>query len=230
MVFDPEASKVVKERAHLHRMLERELWVFGEQFNMMFSERSLTTALQQHLALLGRDAKDAQSVRLTDGKIGRLDLMLSAKAKDHDRIRHLVVELKAPGVNGRSEQADQIKKYARAVVADPQFADLNAEWDFVLIVADMDNEVQRDVNQHGRERGILDQSEIDPNSPVRYRVWVKRWSEVLDEAERRLDFYQQSLRHDPSLEDIRSYLNAHHGDVIPEGLFAAADSAEASIE
>lgn len=227
MVFDEDASKVVKERKHLHTMLESELWVFGEQFNMMFSERGLTHALRQHLAMLGRDPKDAEKVRLTDGSTGRLDLMLSAKTKEHDRIRHLVVELKAPAVKATDKEASQIKKYARAVVADRQFADMNSEWDFVLLVTDYDDSVRKDINQDGRPPGILDQSRIDPNSPVNYRVWVKKWNEVLDEAERRLDFYQQNLKHDPTIDDVRQYLMEHHGDVIPQDLFPE-DEAKAS--
>lgn len=219
MIFDNEASVVVKERKHLHTMLESELWVFGEQFNMMFSERGLSHALQQHLAMLGRDPKEAGKVRLTDGGTGRLDLMLSAKTKEHDRIRHLVVELKAPAVKATDTEASQIKKYARAVVANPQFADMRSEWDFILLVTDYDESVRGDINQEGRPSGILDQSRIDPNSPVNYRVWVKKWSEVLDEAGRRLDFYQQSLNHDPTFDDVRAYLMENHGDVIPQGLF-----------
>ncbi len=219
MIFDDDASRIVKERKHLHTMLESELWVFGEQFNMMFSERGLTQALRQHLTMLGRDAEEAKRVLLTDGGQGRIDLMLSAKTKEHDRIRHLVVELKAPAIKATDKEASQIKKYARAVVSNPQFADMRSEWDFMLLVTDYDDSVRGDINQDGRPSGILDQSRVDPNSPVNYRVWVKKWSEVIDEAERRLEFYQQSLNHDPSLEDVRAYLLENHGDVIPEGLF-----------
>lgn len=226
MIFDDEASNIVKERKHLHTMLESELWVFGEQFNMMLSERGLTRALQQHLTMLGRDPKKAEKVPLVDGGTGRLDLMLSAKAKEHDRIRHLVVELKAPAVKATDAEASQIKKYARAVVTNPQFADMHSEWDFILLVTDYDESVRGDINQEGRPSGILDQSRIDPNSPVNYRVWVKKWSEVLDEAEQRLDFYQRSLNHDPTLDDVRGYLVEHHGNVIPHGLFPVDEGME----
>lgn len=96
MVFDPEANKMVGEREHLHRILERELWVFGEQYNFMVSERGLTAALDRHLELLGKDRTDKTPVKRLDGTVGRLDLLLSAAATEHDRNRHLVVELKAP--------------------------------------------------------------------------------------------------------------------------------------
>jgi hypothetical protein len=77
----------------------------------------------------------------------------------------------------------------------------------------------KDVARLSRTSGILDQSEIDPTSPVNYRVWVKRWSEILDEAEQRLQYVQDSLRHDPTIQDVKNYLSRNHGDVLPDGLF-----------
>lgn len=222
LVFEPEANDMVKEREHLHKILERESWVFGEEFNMMTSELGLTRALHHHLALLGRDTKNVTPVKTVDGKMGRLDLMLSVHAQEHDRIRHLVVELKAPSVTACDTEANQIKKYARAVLADQQFSDVRADWDFMLIVNDYNDEVRKDISQVGRQRGILDQSEVDPDSPVQYRVWVRKWSEVFDGIDKRLDYYKKGLEHDPSMDDIRTYLTDHHGDVLPEGLFDPA--------
>lgn len=122
LVFDPEASQLTRERDHLHKLLARELWIFGEQFNMMISERSLTAVLDRHLELLGRTREDRQSVTRLDGTVGRVDLLLSAAAADHDRNRHLVIELKAPKVVAAEAELRQIKSYAKAVVADARFA------------------------------------------------------------------------------------------------------------
>lgn len=220
IVFDPETKGMVKERDNLHKILERESWVFGEQFNMMSSEIGLTNALRQHLHVLGRDTKSVTSVTKTDGTQGRLDMMFSVVAKEQDRNRHLVVELKAPSITAGAGEAAQIKNYARAIVADQQFAGTHTVWDFMLVVNDYDDGVRKDINQIGRERGILDESELDPDSPVRYRVWVRRWSEILEAADKRHLYYKDGLEHDPSLDDIRRYLKKHHGDVLPADLFA----------
>ncbi|HMU79997.1 MAG TPA: hypothetical protein PKC57_07055, partial [Microthrixaceae bacterium] len=202
MVFDPESKGLVKERDNLHRVLERESWVFGEQFHMMSSEIGLTNALRHHLRLLGREDTPVTPVTKVDGTQGRLDLMFSVAAKEQDRNRHLVVELKAPHVVAGSKEAAQIKDYARAIVEDPQFAGTHTVWDFMLVVNDYDRGVQKDINQVGRPRGILDESEIDPDSPVSYRVWVRRWSEVLESADKRMLYYKDNLAHDPSLADF----------------------------
>lgn len=228
MVFDPEVNSMVKERAHLHRILESELWVFGEEFNLMASEVGLTAVLERHLHLLGERPTDSSPVRRLDGTIGRLDLLLSAAATEHDRNRHLVVELKAPRVVVTAKELQQIKSYAKAVAADARFADSGTVWDFWLVTAEMDDEVKGDARQKDRPRGLAWEPDDKLFPATTVRVWVKTWGELLEEGRRRLEYFRASLQHNPSMEDAHQYLAANHGDVIPERLATfplAADSA-----
>ncbi|WP_329121654.1 hypothetical protein [Streptomyces sp. NBC_01465] len=48
----------VLERTGLHHLLENECWVFGEEYALHASDRSLTEVLKQHCALLGRCVPD----------------------------------------------------------------------------------------------------------------------------------------------------------------------------
>jgi hypothetical protein len=52
---------------------------------------------------------------------------------------------------------------------------------------------------------------------------VRDWGGIIEEAKRRLDYFQKSLQHDPSLDDARDYLARHHANVIPEGLLSTRD-------
>ena len=54
LLFDPVHVPSVLERAHLHKMIENEPWLFGEEFSMHVSDRSLTALLKAHVELLGR--------------------------------------------------------------------------------------------------------------------------------------------------------------------------------
>ncbi|POH73443.1 ATP-binding protein [Arthrobacter glacialis] len=226
MVFDPEASKMVGERAHLHQILESELWVFGEQHNLMISERGLTAVLGRHLEVLGETRRDTTPVKLLDGKQARVDLLLSAAATEHDRNRHLVVELKAPKIVAGLKELTQIKAYAKAVARDPQFASTTTEWDFWLVTSKIDDDVRQEANQVGRERGLVFQPDLPDAPGAKVRVWVRDWGQIIDDAKRRLDYFQKSLQHDPSLDDARDYLRRHHGDVIPLGLLAGDQSSD----
>jgi len=221
MVFDPDASKMVGERAHLHRILESELWVFGEQYNLMISERGLTAALDRHLELLDEPRTDSTPVKLLDGRSGRLDLLLSVAATEHDRNRHLVVELKAPKVVAGQKELAQIKAYAKAMAKDPRYASSTTEWDFWLVTGEIDEDVRQEANQRGRERGLVFEPDLPEAPGAKVRVWVRDWGQIIDDARRRLDYFQKSLQHDPSLDDARDYLRRNHGDVIPEGLLVS---------
>lgn len=223
MVFDPETNGMVNERENLHKILENELWIFGEEYNLnlMVSERGLTHALDRHLQLLGEGRAGAAPVRRLDGTTGRLDLLLSAAATEHDRNRHLVVELKAPKIVATNRELSQIKSYAKAVAADPRFADTNTIWDFWLVTAKVDDNVQQERTQRGRSRGLAFEPELPGAPHAKVRVWVKTWGELVQEATRRLSYFQESLQHDASLADAREYLARIHGDVIPEGLLSS---------
>jgi hypothetical protein len=225
LVFDPDASELTREREHLHRMLERELWVFGEQYNMMISERSLTAVLDRHLHILGRSREDRKSVRKLDGKVGRVDLLLSAAATEHDRNRHLVIELKAPDVVASYAELKQIKDYAKAVYQDARFANSATVWDFWLVTAEMDDDVRQDASQRDRPRGLVHEPNLADRPDTSVRVWARTWNEIIEDAKHRLSYFRNGLDHDPSLEHALEYLRRQHGDVIPLDLLPESEGA-----
>ncbi|GAB3348443.1 hypothetical protein [Modestobacter lapidis] len=75
----------------------------------MSSERGLTQLLRTHLKLEGLPTKDASPVKRWDGKTGRIDLHLAERYQEHDRVRHLVVELKAPDITIGRHELDQVE-------------------------------------------------------------------------------------------------------------------------
>ena len=55
LLFKPESTATLLERSQLHRILAGETWIFGEEFNLMGDDSSLTTVLKAHLSELGRE-------------------------------------------------------------------------------------------------------------------------------------------------------------------------------
>ncbi|MGO9650710.1 ATP-binding protein [Mycobacterium sp.] len=214
LLFDPVDAKNVGERDHLHRILERELWIFGEAYYVMNSERGLTEMLRTHLKLEGLPTKGVEPVTRWDGKTGRVDLHLAAKTQEFDRTRHLVVELKAPDIRlGRSE-LDQVEDYANTVLSNSALATDKAEWDFVLVGTDMDDVARRRVRNNDFEVGQFWGPEPEPGQP-RVRAFVRRWRNILDENRRRLAFMTTNLEHDPTLEEGLGHIREHYGDLLP---------------
>lgn len=213
MVFDPEVSGKVKERSELHRILEREQWIFGEHYHLMVSDQSLDAVLKRHLQALGREpaATGLTPVRRDDGTVGIVDLMLGQASRGSQGREHLVIELKAPKVRITQKEAGQIKSYAEAVANDPQFADTQVQWDFWIISTDMDGIVRRDATQPNEPPGrIANWGNV--------RVWAKTWAEIVNDCEARLHYYREQLDHDPAAQHASEYLQRVHGKLTPEPL------------
>lgn len=211
LVFEPDISRTVKERRELHKILERETWVFGDTYTLMVSDQSLNVVLERHLKALGREPENGAStpVLREDGRQGIVDLMLGRAHRGSSGREHLVVELKAPKVKIGLDEVGQIKSYAQAVANDPQFYDANVSWDFWVVSTQMDDIVRRDATAPNRPPGCI--AEWDGG----VRIWARTWSEIIDDCERRLHFYRERLNHDPATEHALEYLRRVHGEAMP---------------
>jgi len=223
LLFDPADSQTVGERDHLHRILERELWIFGEAYHLMSSERGLTELLRTHLRLEGLPAKDALPVTRWDGRTGRVDLHLAAKYQEHDRVRHLVVELKAPDITVGRKELDQVEDYGNAILSGSQFSSATAHWDLILVATSLDdiarNRIQGDDFELGRFWGPTPK----PGQP-RVTAYVRRWRDVIDENKRRLDFVTSALEHDPTISEGLAYVREKYADLLPPSFAVLANS------
>jgi hypothetical protein len=224
LLFDPDDSGKVGERDHLHKVLEHELWVFGESYHLMSTERSLTELLRNHLKLDGLPTKDVETVRRWDGKTGRTDLHLAAKNKEHDRIRHLVVELKAPDITASRKELDQVEDYANAILSTAAFTGDRTSWDLTLVVTDYDDLVRRRIKGDDFELGLFFEPQKEQGRPL-VRAYVRRWRDVIDENKRRLEFMTNALEHDPSITEGLQYVRSEYEDLLPEELRAATATA-----
>lgn len=208
MVFDTKTSKRVKERKELHRILEKELWVFGDEYALLASDKGLDEVLARHLEVLRppgakRKRANTTAVRRADGTRGIVDLMLSQQRRGVDQREHLVVELKRPSVTITQVEAAQIKSYADAVATDPQFNAINVHWDFWIISSDLDSTVSRDATQLNLPNGQI-------AAWGNIRIWAKTWSQVIDECDTRLRHFRDALEYDASREHAADYINRAH--------------------
>jgi hypothetical protein len=149
ILFEHEAKQRLKERSQLHKILETNTWIFGEEFNLWASDRELTTVLRTHKEKLDPELIIDEPVKLMTRKRGIVDLMLSRSQKRHraDDYEHLVVELKAPKVKITSKELTQIKDYALSVSRDPRYHRVSGvRWHFWIVSDEYDDFVQSEIN------------------------------------------------------------------------------------
>jgi hypothetical protein len=197
LLFDSDVRQAIRERDQLHEILAQDrTWVFGEEYALVVSDKTLTKVIEAHLDQLGEERPILGPVADAGGnRRRRVDLMLSKAVRRPDGLRHLVVELKRPSkVLGQAE-LNQITNYAIAVSKDPAFKSPEVTWDFWLVGDDYDDYVEAMVNQDHLPHGVAVQKHP-------YTVRVRRWAEILEENRKRLHFYRDHL--DYQAEDDRS--------------------------
>ena len=210
LVFAPEVRQRVTERDELHRILEDQCWVFGEEYAPHLSDRSLNAVLAEHCRLLGRDAPAPDPVLREDGRRARVDLMLSRVARHRKGERHhLVVELKRPSVVLRMPEFSQINSYAEAVMPDDRFREPTVTWDFWLVGNAMDKTLRHMAHQLDRIPGCA-------VSTPRLRIMVKTWGEIIEDCQERLRFHSTHLEYQSATEHAMDYLVRTHGDAVTE--------------
>ncbi len=200
-VFDDHWRKVIRERGGLDVLIRDHTWIFGEEFHIALQEVGLTRVMQRVAEAAGKKAP--KRVLKDDGKTGRLDSFLGRIIPGPHQARHeyLIIELKRPSVNASRQHLDQITDYARTLVTQPDYANTDTRWSFFLVVGDYDAAVEELVTQEHREPGLA----VDKSN---YRVWVKRWSEIIRDAEARLQFIQDKLKVQVSDREITERLRA----------------------
>jgi len=189
LVFDEPSKSHLLERRQLHRILADHTWIFGEEFNLSVDDRSLTSVLNAHLKLLGREPEDkAAAVLREDGSVGIVNLMLSRlipQPRSEER-EHLVIELKAPTVDIDGAAMLQIQSYALAVADDER--DTKTRWVFWAVSNNVRDSVRKSARQRNRPEGVYYEDEEQ-----RITIWVKTWGQVIQECKGRLQFYREQL-------------------------------------
>jgi hypothetical protein len=192
MLFDKDLKETFKERSQLHQILKDNTWVFGEEFALTVSDRSLTEVLRAHAKAQKMSVIIDEPVKRPGGRKGIVDLMLSRKipTNTEEELSHLVIELKAPTVKASSKETEQIKSYAFAVQKDERFRGIQTRWSFWLVVNDMDDYVQLETQLKEKPDGLLWDSP-DPKMPS--KVWVKTWAQVIHDCRIRLKIFKDAL-------------------------------------
>ena len=232
ILFDHEAKGRLKERSQLHKILETNTWIFGEEFNLWASDRELTTVLKIHKEKLDPDLIIDEPVKLLTRNRGIVDLMLARSQKRHraDEYEHLVIELKAPKVKLTSKELTQIKDYALSVARDPRYHRVaGVRWHFWLVSDEYDDFVQSEIaSGPDPDRRLVNRS-------ANVSIGVKTWGEILDENNARLQFVKEALEHNADEGQALAFLEERHrefleGVVIQDDAEEQADADQAVVE
>jgi len=212
LIYDYKKS--LKERSQLHKILAENTWIFGEEFHLTLSDKSLNAVLQKHINILGREnVNPTTPVLRDDGSIGIVDLMLSRTTPQPrgDRHTHLIIELKRPSQKIDMNVLSQTQQYALAVSRDERFVNLDTEWVFWALSNEMSDDAKQMSQQVNRAEGIVFQAK-------NITVWSMPWSKVFESCKSRLRFFKEKLGYESDDESTLQHLHRLYNQYLPEEL------------
>ena len=187
-----EISKNVKERKELHKILEKMLWIFGEEYSHaanLLSDKNLQNNLKElrDKTMQYKADKDVDNIR--DVPIGLksiTDLFLYSEIRpDQEHRKVLIVELKAPKVKLSTKEIDQVVRYAYEI-ENSSFAPSKVSFEVWLVGSDISGAAAFKLT--GKDKDELQ------TSSERVQIKVKKWSDILEESRRRLSYMSQLLK------------------------------------
>lgn len=177
------------ERDHVQKMIEKHYWIFGEQYHLVSAaEPKFEQALRKWIHLLRGEDKDIK-VDHPD-KQGEMDIFAVRQDLLNNTIKNIIVELKNPKVDLGKDQYDQVVKYLNVILKQPECNAQTMSWEFYLVGNNLDTtghieSLYENAKNHGEPFLVF---KID-----RYKIYIKKWSEIFSDFELRHKFLNDKL-------------------------------------
>jgi hypothetical protein len=217
LLFSKLSRNQLLERKQLHKIVEQNAWLFGEEYILGVSDQSLDAVLVEHLRQHKSkySKRDLKKVRRDDGSRGIVDLMLSRSIihPGRQRVEHLVVELKRPKVKIGSKELDQTIDYAKSVANDPQFKNTETIWRFWAVSNELDVRAEERARQKDKPVGL-----VHDDTVFNMQVWAMSWGTLIEQCNRRLHWVKEQLSYAPTDEDARNHLSRLYEKYLPKAL------------
>jgi hypothetical protein len=224
LLFERESKAELLERSQLHKILENETWIFGEEFHLSHSDEGLTTVLRSEISML-RDSKDETDnpidvkVVRDDGSKAVIDLMLAREIPQNfsGKREFLVVELKRPSKKVDLKVKSQIESYALTIVEREEFDKRNTKWTFIAVSNDMTPQAEATVNQNNLPQGFFYDND-------NVRIGLASWSTIIQQCQTRYELFRKKLNYQATRSEGVKVLKKRYEKYLPDALLNDLES------
>lgn len=194
-----EISKYIKERSQLHKIIENELWVFGENYNgtpHLWSDKKIGNIFIDLREKFFNYLPDDTDKNLIDTEVGLNDItdlfFLNEKITDNGEREIMVVELKSPKCSISDKELTQIDKYAFTIEQNSALPTEKIKYKLILISSKLTKYAQSKVKS-----SRLKYPDIpflyDKKTEKNIEVYVMEWSELIEQNKRKLGYLSNQL-------------------------------------
>ncbi len=195
-----KVAEFLKERKQLHKIVEKNLWVFGENYNgtpALWSDKNLgkiLTDLHQEIEYTPSEPDDNIDTDLKIEGISEItDLVFyNEKITDDDCREIMVVELKAPKCKISPKELSQIFGYGYKIKENSQFPSDKVKYKLLLISSKINGKADTQIKSNNlrKEKPFLYQKIEEKN----IEIYVMTWAELLELNKRKLGYLSNKLK------------------------------------
>lgn len=213
IIYDKNFNQNFKERKHLHKIIVKETWIFGDEYTYGVDDVSLKNVLKTYLKeALKRDDFEEVVASSDNSELQTIpDVCLWQQySLGNAGKENLVIELKKPSLNAGWDEKTQIESYASKVAQDPRFPKGNTRWKFILVTKDIKPELIPSLKQKNRKYGHIFEGE-------NFDVFILSWGDIITEAKIRHEFIKEKLN--LNLQDNEEglmYLKNKYSEYLPQ--------------
>jgi hypothetical protein len=195
-----DVSKHIKERSVLHKIIEKELWMFGEQYNgtpPLWSDKKLGNILDElHKEYFSYQPSkdDGNLIELNNSELNDItDLFfLNEKITDSGDKEIMIVELKAPKCSISEKELNQINRYAFAIEEKSALPANKVKYKLILIASKLTKYAQSQLKSRREQYDIP--FLYDTKTSKNIEVYVMEWSELINLNRRKLGYLSNHLK------------------------------------
>ncbi|WP_185206546.1 ATP-binding protein [Chryseobacterium sp. C3] len=189
LIYNRDLNKNILERKHLHKIIAKETWLFGDEYTYGVDDVTLKNVLKSYLKFLGKEDFEEIVESEDNGQLNEIPdvcLWKQYSLGEPGKKKNLVIELKRPSLDAGFTEVQQIKTYANKISSDKRFPKENTKWTFLLITKDVKDEIEFELNQQNRKYGhIVENENVD--------VFVLTWGHIFTQAKTRYEFIKEKL-------------------------------------
>lgn len=220
-----EISGVLKERNQLHKIIEKELWLFGEAYNgtpKLWSDKQIGKILDELRTKYFKYEPSHDDDNMIDdmnveGIKNITDLFFfNEKILDDAKKEILVVELKSPKCAISKKELSQIDDYAYTIESYSGLPKENVKYKLILISSKVTDFAKSKLKSARQKYDKPFLYNVSAEKDI--EVYVMEWSELIDQNKRKLGYLSTTLKiKDKS---VKAKFEKEYPDIIDEKVSA----------
>lgn len=198
-----EISKWLKERSQLHKIIEKQLWIFGEEYNestKLWSDKSLEKNLESlHKKYFSYEPTEEDENLIQEAQARDKDItdlfFYNKKKLGNGREEVLIVELKAPSCAIAEKEIQQIEKYRYDIISSPAYPHNKVCYKIILVSSRITPRAQVQIdaarsNKYEATPFLFSDYTKDGKD---IKLYIMSWSELISENRKKLSYLSDSL-------------------------------------